>query len=82
MRQAVIIAPDRLEVVSAPLPHLRGDGEIVVRTAVSGICSGDLMSWYLANKLGTVLGHEVVGYAVEVGKAVEHIRHGDLVFMH
>jgi L-iditol 2-dehydrogenase len=29
-----------------------------------------------------VLGHEVVGWAVEVGERVEHIRPGDLVFLH
>src|SRR5712672_1229830 len=82
MRQAVIVAPDRLEVRDAPLPHLQGDGEILVRTAACGICSGDLMPWYLAKKVGTVLGHEVVGRAAEVGSAVKHVRAGDLVFLH
>src|SRR5262249_39404014 len=33
-------------------------------------------------KAGTVLGHEVVGRAVEVGPAVGHVRPGDLVFLH
>src|SRR5262249_32734097 len=46
------------------------------------ICSGDLMPWYLRNKVGTVLGHEVVGWAAEVGSEVRHIRSGDLVFLH
>ncbi len=82
MRQAIIAAPDRLDVVEAPVPALRGDGEILVRTAASGICSGDLMPWYLAKKVGTVLGHEVVGYAAKVGAAVGHIKSGDLVFLH
>jgi L-iditol 2-dehydrogenase len=82
MRQALIASPTRFEVVSAPVPELRDDHEILVRTAVSGICSGDLMPWYLQKKVGTVLGHEVVGYAVEVGKRVEHVRPGDLVFLH
>jgi D-arabinose 1-dehydrogenase-like Zn-dependent alcohol dehydrogenase len=48
MRQAVIAAPDRLDLVEAPVPALRGEGEVLVRTAASGICSGDLMPWYLA----------------------------------
>jgi L-iditol 2-dehydrogenase len=82
MRQAVIAAPDRLELVEAPVPRLRDDGEVLVRTAASGICSGDLMPWYLAKKVGSVLGHEVVGRAVEVGSAAGHIRAGDLVFLH
>jgi L-iditol 2-dehydrogenase len=40
------------------------------------------MPWYLQKKVGTVLGHEIVGWAVEVGYQVEHIRQGDLVFVH
>jgi L-iditol 2-dehydrogenase len=82
MRQAVIVAPDRFEVREAPRPTLRGDDELLVRTATCGICSGDLMPWYLAKKVGTVLGHEVVGWAVEVGPALANVRPGDLVFMH
>ena len=82
MRQAVIVAPDRFIPCDAPRPALRGDGEILLRTLACGICSGDLMPWYLAKKVGTVLGHEPVGRAVEVGPAVAHIRPGDLVFVH
>jgi L-iditol 2-dehydrogenase len=82
MRQARIAAPDRFEVVEAPVPRLQSDEDVLVRTAVCGICSGDLMEWYLRKKVGTVLGHEVVGHAVEVGSAVRHIRPGDLVFLH
>src|SRR5947209_9348554 len=82
MRQARISGPSSFEVVAAPVPRLQGPEEILVRTAVCGICSGDLMPWYLAKKVGTVLGHEVVGRAAEVGPAVTHIRPGDLVFLH
>lgn len=81
MRQAVIVAPDRFEVRSAPRPTV-GEGEVLLRTLACGICSGDLMPWYLAKKVGTVLGHEPVGRAVEVGRGVEHIKPGDLVFAH
>src|SRR5215471_15376029 len=82
MRQAVIVAPDRFEVREVPRPTLKGDGEILLRTAACGICSGDLMPWYLAKKVGTVLGHEPIGRAVEVGARVSHVRPGDLVFVH
>jgi L-iditol 2-dehydrogenase len=82
MRQALIVGPDRFEVVQTPRPQLQSDGDVIVRTAASGICSGDLMPWYLQKKVGTVLGHEVAGWAVEVGSAVPHIRPGDLVFLH
>jgi L-iditol 2-dehydrogenase len=82
MRQARITGPSSFEVATAPVPSLRGPAEILVRTVVCGICSGDLMPWYLEKKVGTVLGHEVVGWVVETGSAVEHVRPGDLVFLH
>src|SRR5262245_9463594 len=82
MRQAVIVTPERFEVRPAPRPALQGAGDVLVRTAACGICSGDLMTWYLAKKVGTGLGHEVVGWAEEVGPAVRHVRPGDLVFLH
>jgi L-iditol 2-dehydrogenase len=82
MRQAVIVAADRFEVREAPRPALRDDGEIIVQTVACGICSGDLMPWYLARKVGTVLGHEPVGRVVEAGAAVERVQTGDLVFVH
>jgi L-iditol 2-dehydrogenase len=82
MRQGVITGPTTFAVTTAVIPHLQNPEEILVRTAVSGICSGDLMPWYLEKKVGTVLGHEVIGWAVEVGAAVEHVRAGDLVFLH
>ncbi|MGL4555422.1 MAG: zinc-binding dehydrogenase, partial [Gemmataceae bacterium] len=77
MRQAVIAAPDRFEVRDAPRPA----GPLVLRTAACGICSGDLMPWYLAKKVGTVFGHEPVGRAVHA-EGLGHVREGDLVFVH
>src|SRR5262245_5498185 len=80
MLQARITGPTSFDVVSAAVPRLQNDDEILVRTAACGICSGDLMPWYLEKKIGTVLGHEMVGWAVEVGHKVKDIRPGDLVF--
>jgi L-iditol 2-dehydrogenase len=82
MHVARINGPTTFEVVRTPVPRLREAGEVLIRTAACGICSGDLMPWYLDKKVGTVLGHEVVAWAVEVGEAVHHIRQGDLVFVH
>src|SRR5881396_2012292 len=74
MKQALIVASTRFDVTTARVPELREPGEILLRTAACGICSGDLMPWYLAKKVGTVLGHEPAGRAVEVGPAVAHVR--------
>lgn len=82
MLQAVIRGPSSFSVETVARPVLRADDELLLRTAACGICSGDLMEWYLERKLNTVLGHEVVGYAEEVGPRLNHIRPGQLVFVH
>jgi L-iditol 2-dehydrogenase len=82
MRQAVIRGPKTFEVEVVPRPALQSGAELLLRTAACGICSGDLMEWYLERKVNTVLGHEVVGYAHEVGPELEHVKPGQLVFVH
>jgi L-iditol 2-dehydrogenase len=82
MLQAVIKTPTSFEVATVPRPTLQSDDELLLRTAACGICSGDLMEWYLQRKINTVLGHEVVGYAEQVGGAIDHIKQGQLVFVH
>ena len=82
MLQAVIRSPTTFTVEDVARPELRADGELLLRTAACGICSGDLMEWYLERKVNTVLGHEVVGYAEEVGPDVDHVKSGQLVFVH
>jgi L-iditol 2-dehydrogenase len=40
-------------------------GGLLVRTEASGLCSGELMDWYMDRKVPHVLGHEVCGVVVE-----------------
>lgn len=82
MRQVVIEAPTRFAVVEADVPKLQSEGDLILRTEAAGICSGDLMEWYLAKKVGTVFGHEFAGEVVAVGAAVPDIRPGQRVFAH
>lgn len=81
MRQAVIRAPNRFDLETAIRPELQSSGDVLLRTAACGICSGDLMEWYLQKKVGEVLGHEVVGWVAEAG-ADAPFRVGELVFVH
>lgn len=40
-------------------------GGLLVQTEACGLCSGELMTWYLDRKVPHVLGHEVCGRVVE-----------------
>ena len=59
-----------------------GAAEILVRTRACGICTGDIMPWYLRRKAPLVLGHEPVGIVEEVGRDTIGFRPGERVFVH
>ena len=64
-----------------PIPQA-GLGEILVKTKACGICSGDIMGWYMKKKAPLVFGHEPAGEIVAIGPGVDNFRVGDRVFVH
>ena len=67
-----------VRVEEMPVPKI-GPGEILVRIEASGLCGSDGMEWYRLHKAPLVLGHEVAGEVVEVGKDVTSFKTGDRV---
>ena len=59
-RLARYVGEGRVEIVEEPVPSLPAGG-LLVRTEACGLCSGELMAWYMDRKLPHVLGHEVAG---------------------
>jgi L-iditol 2-dehydrogenase len=68
----------RLEEV--PTPQI-GPGELLVKVVASGVCGSDVMEWYRIKKAPRVLGHEIAGEIVEIGKGVDQYKMGDRVFV-
>ncbi len=64
-----------------PVPAI-GPGEALVRARACGICSGDVVPWYIRKKAPLVFGHEPVGEIVAVGAGVDALRPGERVFVH
>lgn len=81
MRVARLYTTDDIRIEDDPVPE-PGAGEILVRTRVCGICTGDLMGWYMKRKAPLVFGHEPVGDVVALGKGVTGFREGARVFAH
>lgn len=88
MRAAVVRESGDVEIETRPVPQL-GPGELLVRTQASGICTGDVMAWYIKRKAPCVLGHEPAGFVAAVGQGEEPrgesgrtFRVGDRVFVH
>jgi L-iditol 2-dehydrogenase len=66
MRAAVMYDVDDIRIEERPLPTLE-PGDALVRIAASGVCSGDLMPWYVRKKAPFVFGHEPSGTIVAFG---------------
>ena len=69
----------RIEDMPVPEP---GPGEALVKVRASGICSGDVMPWYIEKKAPLVLGHEPAGEIIAAGENVQNVKPGDRVFVH
>ncbi len=68
-----------------PVPEV-GPHEALIKTKACGICSGDVMKWYIEKKAPLVLGHEPAGEIVELGSSAvtdhQSLSIGDRVFTH
>ena len=62
-----------------PVPIV-GEGDVLIKVVASGVCGSDLMEWYRIKRAPLVLGHEVTGDIVEIGKNVLQWKKGDRVF--
>jgi L-iditol 2-dehydrogenase len=70
-----------IRIEDIPVPEV-GPDEALIKVKASGICSGDVMPWYIEKKAPLVLGHETAGEIVLTGKDVNFFSPGDRVFVH
>ena len=80
MRVAVYYNNNDVRLKEMPIPQI-GDNELLVKIIASGICGSDVMEWYRIKTAPLVLGHEIAGEIVEVGKDVQGFKIGDRVFV-
>jgi L-iditol 2-dehydrogenase len=81
MKVAKLYSFNDIRIEDIPIPEV-GPKDALLKTKASGICSGDVMQWYIEKKAPLVLGHEPAGEIVEVGSDVISFRAGDRVFVH
>lgn len=80
MRVAMYYNNKDVRLEEMPTPKI-GPGELLVKVIASGICGSDVMEWYRIKKAPRVLGHEIAGEIVEIGKEVKGYKVGDRVFV-
>jgi L-iditol 2-dehydrogenase len=66
MRVARSITPREVRIEDTPAPEA-GPGDVICDVLACGVCASDVTDWYVANKVPTVLGHELAGLVRAVG---------------
>ncbi len=66
MRATVLYDVDDIRIEQRDVPQPQ-EGELLVQTRASGICTGDIMGWYIRRKAPLVLGHEPSGVVAALG---------------
>ena len=69
-----------IRLVEIPVPKIGAD-ELLVQMHACGICGSDVLEWYRVKKAPNVLGHEMTGEIVKVGKNIKRYKVGDRVFV-
>jgi len=80
MKVAMYYNNNDVRVEEQSVPNI-SDDELLVKVIASGICGSDVMEWYRLKKAPLVLGHEISGDIVKVGKNVKKFKVGDRVFV-
>lgn len=86
-RAAVYYNEAEIRIEECPLRPLQV-GELLVRIRACGLCTGEVMAWYVKGKAPFVPGHELVGEVVEIGGVAQGLepcssfQRGDRVAIH
>jgi len=80
MKVAMYYNNNDVKIEEMPIPEIN-DNELLVKVKVCGICGSDVMEWYRLKKAPRVLGHEMCGDIVKVGKNIKKFKVGDRIFV-
>jgi threonine dehydrogenase-like Zn-dependent dehydrogenase len=73
---------EKIEYETVSDPEIKSPGDAIIKAHLAGICGSDLHVYHEREKgldPGTIMGHELVGEIVELGKDVQKFRKGDFV---
>jgi L-iditol 2-dehydrogenase len=85
MKAAVLTGVRAVEVRDVPRPSIKAEDDVLLRTAVAGLCGSDL-HYFVSDNVGgervkypAIVGHECTAVVEAVGRRVERVRPGDRV---
>ncbi len=78
MRVAVYYNNQDVRLEERPKPGI-GPDELLVKVEASGICGSDVLEWYRIHRAPLILGHEIAGTVIEVGRDLAGFHVGDRI---
>lgn len=81
MKAVFVEDAEQVEVKEIDKPDIKDD-EVLIKVSMAGICGSDIHTYkglHPFRKPPVVIGHEVAGEVVEIGKNVRHVNIGDRV---
>lgn len=84
MKVAKLYKFNDIKIEDIPIPIINSR-QALVKVKVCGICSGDVMPWYIEKKAPVVLGHEISGEIIKIGEDIKKeipLKEGDRVSIH
>lgn len=81
MKALVYHGPKDVRIDEVPDPKIENSKDVLVKITTTNICGSDLHMYDGRTDVeeGKILGHENLGEVIEIGKAVENIKVGDMV---
>ena len=81
MKAALVTGLEQVSIQDIPKPAINDD-EVLIKTKMVGVCGSDLHLFkgtHAFRKPPAILGHEITGDIIEVGKTVKNLKIGDRV---
>lgn len=82
MKSIEVFEPHKIDIVERKMLEVREDDDVLIKVKAVGICGSDMHIYHGTSPVATyprVIGHEIVGEVVGVGKKVNSIIIGDKV---
>ncbi len=84
-RGATLLGPDKLEIREYPIPEVARDGGLV-QIEMAGVCGTDVKYYHgkIQLPVPVILGHEILGRVVKLGKdaaGIHHLQEGDRIIL-
>lgn len=81
MKSAVLEKLNKITIKDVNYPEC-GDNEAILKVKACAICGSDIRIFHFGNdrvKYPAIMGHEIAGDIIEVGKSVDRVRIGDRI---